>query len=156
MHHLTFNLKNKIMIRTLLSMLNDEALQTRVMETANGLRKAYSDVMNNLNSTFVEEDGNYVYVLNVPNALTSADVNVEYDDETNSVSIEVSHKCGNASYKMTSHETLPYDADPDTMSATVVNGVFTLIVEKRPEPETEIINEPQVDPIKVAIKRKNK
>ena len=142
------------MIRTLLSMLNDEALQTRVMETANGLRKAYSNVMNNLNSTFVEEDGNYVYVLNVPNALTSADVNVEYDDETNSVSIEVSRKCGNASYKMTSYETLPYNADPDTMSATVVNGVFTLIVEKRPEPEV-VESKIQDDPIKITIKRKH-
>jgi hypothetical protein len=42
------------------------------------------------------------------------------------------------------------------MSATVVNGVFTIVVEKLPEPEPEAIVEPSVDPIKVVIKKKNK
>lgn len=142
------------MIRTLLSMLNDERLYARFAKTANGLREAYSNVMNNINSTFVEEDGNYVYSLNVPTELTSADVNVEYDDETKSVTVEIEHKHGNTSYKMTTYETLPVDANIDTMSATVVNGVFTIVVEKLPEPEAII--EPSVDPIKVVIKKKNK
>lgn len=144
------------MIRTLLSMLNDERLYARFAKTANGLREAYSNVMNNINSTFVEEDGNYVYSLNVPTELTSADVNVEYDDETKSVTVEIEHKHGNTSYKMTTYETLPSDANIDTMSATVVNGVFTIVVEKLPEPEPEAIIEPSVDPIKVVIKKKNK
>jgi HSP20 family molecular chaperone IbpA len=144
------------MIRTLLSMLNDERLYARFAKTANGLREAYSNVMNNINSTFVEEDGNYVYSLNVPTELTSADVNVEYDDETKSVTVEIEHKHGNTSYKMTTYETLPSDANIDTMSATVVNGVFTIVVEKLPEPEPEAIVEPSVDPIKVVIKKKNK
>lgn len=144
------------MIRTLLSMLNDERIYARFAKTANGLREAYSNVMNNINSTFVEEDGNYVYSLNVPTELTSADVNVEYDDETKSVTVEIEHKHGNTSYKMTTYETLPSDANIDTMSATVVNGVFTIVVEKLPEPEPEAIVEPSVDPIKVVIKKKNK
>ena len=146
------------MIRTLLSMLNDERIYARFAKTANGLREAYSNVMNNINSTFVEEDGNYVYTLNVPTELTSADVNVEYDDETKSVTVEIEHKHGNASYKMTTYETLPSDANIDTMTATVVNGVFTIVVEKlpEPEPEPEAITEPSVDPIKVVIKKKNK
>lgn len=144
------------MIRTLLSMLNDERLYARFAKTANDLREAYSNVMNNINSTFVEEDGNYVYSLNVPTELTSADVNVEYDDETKSVTVEIEHKHGNTSYKMTTYETLPADANIDTMSATVVNGVFTIVVEKLPEPEPEAIVEPSVDPIKVVIKKKNK
>lgn len=144
------------MIRTLLSMLNDERIYARFAKTANGLREAYSNVMNNINSTFVEEDGNYVYSLNVPTELTSADVNVEYDDETKSVTVEIEHKHGNTSYKMTIYETLPSDANIDTMSATVVNGVFTIVVEKLPEPKPEAIIEPSVDPIKVVIKKKNK
>lgn len=144
------------MIRTLLSMLNDERIYARFAKTANGLREAYSNVMNNINSTFVEEDGNYVYSLNVPTELTSADVNVEYDDETKSVTVEIEHKHGNTSYKMTTYEILPSDANIDTMSATVVNGVFTIVVEKLPEPEPEAIVEPSVDPIKVVIKKKNK
>jgi HSP20 family molecular chaperone IbpA len=144
------------MIRTLLSMLNDEKLRTRFAESANGLCKAYSDVMNNLNSTFEEEDNNYVYVLNVPESLTTNDVNVEYDDETRLVTVEITNKVGNSTYSMTNVEMLPINADPDTMSATVVNGVFTLIVDKMPEVEPEPEVEPYVEPIKVTIKRKNK
>lgn len=144
------------MFRTLLSMLNDEKLRTRFAESTNGLCKAYSDVMNNLNSTFEEEDNNYVYVLNVPESLTTNDVNVEYDDETRLVTVEITNKVGNSTYSMTNVEMLPINADPDTMSATVVNGVFTLIVDKMPEVEPEPEVEPYVEPIKVTIKRKNK
>jgi HSP20 family molecular chaperone IbpA len=144
------------MFRTLLSMLNDEKLRTRFAESANGLCKAYSDVMNNLNSTFEEEDNNYVYVLNVLESLTTNDVNVEYDDETRLVTVEITNKVGNSTYSMTNVEMLPINADPDTMSATVVNGVFTLIVDKMPEVEPEPEVEPYVEPIKVTIKRKNK
>lgn len=138
------------MFRTLLSMLKDESIRTQVMDATDSLRKAYSNVMYNLNSTFEEEDNNYVYVLNVPESLTTNDVNVEYDDETRLVTVEITNKVGNSTYSMTNVEMLPINADPDTMSATVVNGVFTLIVEKMPEVE------PEVGPIKVTIKRKNK
>jgi HSP20 family molecular chaperone IbpA len=112
--------------------------------------------MNNLNSTFEEEDNNYVYVLNVPESLSTNDVNVEYDDETRLVTVEITNKVGNSTYSMTNVEMLPINADPDTMSATVVNGVFTLIVDKMPEVEPEPEVEPYVEPIKVTIKRKNK
>lgn len=144
------------MFRTLLSMLNDESIRTQVMDATNSLRKAYSNVMYNLNSTFEEEDNNYVYVLNVPESLTTNDVNVEYDDETRLVTVEITNKVGNSTYSMTTVEMLPINADPDTMSATVVNGVFTLIVDKMPEVEPEPEVEPYVEPIKVTIKRKNK
>lgn len=144
------------MIRTLLSMLNDEKLRTRIAESTNGLCKAYSDVMNNLNSKFEEDGDNYVFVLNVPNGTTSADINVEYDDETNMVTVEVSRKSGNFSSKMSFSETLPYDADIDTMKATVVNGVFTIVVDKLPEAEPETVDEANVDPITVEVKRKNR
>jgi HSP20 family molecular chaperone IbpA len=144
------------MIRTLLSMLNDEKLRTRFTESANGLCKAYSDVMNNLNSKFEEEGDNYVFVLNVPNGTTSADINVEYDDETNMVTVEMTRKGGTFSSKMSFGEMLPCDADIDTMKATVVNGVFTIVVDKLPEVVEAVEPEVPVDPIKVEIKRKRK
>lgn len=144
------------MFRTLLSLLNDESLQARVMETANGLRKAYSNVYSNFDASFEEEGDNYVFVLNVPEGITSADVNVEYDDETNLVTVEMSRKTNNFSSMMSWAETLPVNADPDTLSATVTNGVFTLIVDKFPEPvEAEEVDE-SVDPIVVKVKRKNR
>lgn len=144
------------MIRTLLSMLNDEKLRTRFAESANGLCKAYSDVMSNLNSKFEEEGDNYVFVLNVPNGTTSADINVEYDDETNMVTVEMTRKSGSFSSKMSFGEMLPSDADIDTMKATVVNGVFTIVVDKLPEVVEAVEPEVSVDPIKVEIKRKRK
>lgn len=150
-----FKNKNN-MFRTLLSLLNDDGLQTRVSEAANSLRKAYSNVYGNFGASFEEEEGNYVFVLNVPDGMTSADVNVEYDDETNLVTVEMSRKTNNFSSNMSWVETLPKDADPDTLSATVVNGVFTLVVDKLPEPEPEPVEEAKADSIVVEVKRKNR
>jgi hypothetical protein len=53
-------------------------------------------------------------------------------------------------------EMLPCDADIDTMKATVVNGVFTIVVDKLPEVVEAVEPDVPVDPIKVEIKRKRK
>lgn len=144
------------MIRTLLSALNNADLRSELMETAASLRKTYSNLVSNATATFEEEGDSYVMVINVPETLTSSDVNVEYDDETNSVSVETHYKRGNLTYGMTVVETLPEDADVDTLAATVTNGVFTIVVDKLPV--EELVEEPevQVDPVKVTIKRKRK
>ena len=59
---------------------------------------------------------------------------------------------------MMATETLPANADADTLAATVTNGVFTLVVDKLPEPVKEEAPEEAapIDPIVVPIKRKNK
>ena len=145
------------MFRTLLSMLNDELICTRVADTANRLAKAYMDASANLDATFEEEGDNYVFVLNVPSDVTSSNVNVEYDDETNMVTVEVTREGEKFSSNMSISETLPANADPDTLSATVTNGVFTLVVDKLPEVvEAEPVAEAVVDPIVVSVKRKNR
>ena len=141
------------MLRTLLSMLNDRDYLSEVRETLSGLKQAYANTL----SSFEEEGDSYVMVLNVPEGLTSSDVNVEYDDETNTVTIETNYERGSVVYSMKATETLPDDADVDTMAATVVNGVFTLVVDKLPEPvEGETQEVAPIDPIVVPIKRKNK
>ena len=142
------------MLRTLLSMLNDRDYLSEVRETLSGLKQAYANTL----SSFEEEGDSYVMVLNLPERLTSSDVNVEYDDEANTVTVETNYKRGSIAYSMKATETLPADADVDTMAATVTNGVFTLIVNKLPEPVKEEAPEEAapVDPIVVPIKRKNK
>ena len=141
------------MLRTLLSMLNDRDYLSEVRETLNGLKQAYANTL----SSFEEEGDSYVMVLNVPEGLTSSDVNVEYDDEANTVTVETNYERGSVVYSMKATETLPADADVDTMAATVVNGVFTLVVDKLPEPvEEEIPEVAPIDPVVVPIKRKNK
>ena len=142
------------MLRTLLSMLNDRDYLSELRESLNSLKQACTDTL----STFEEEGDSYVMVLNVPEGLTSSDVNVEYDDEANTVTVETNYKRGSIAYSMKATETLPADADVDTMAATVTNGVFTLVVNKLPEPVKEEAPEEAapVDPIVVPIKRKNK
>ena len=142
------------MFRTLLSMLNDRDYLSEVRESLCSLKQACADTL----SSFEEEGDSYVMVLNVPEGLTSSDVNVEYDDEANTVTVETNYKRGSIAYSMKATETLPADADVDTMAATVTNGVFTLVVNKLPEPVKEEAPEEAapVDPIVVPIKRKNK
>ena len=142
------------MLRTLLSILNDRNYLSEIRESLNSLKQACTDTL----STFEEEGDSYVMVLNVPEGLTSSDVNVEYDDEANTVTVETNYKRGSIAYSMKATETLPADADVDTMAATVTNGVFTLVVNKLPEPVKEEAPEEAapVDPIVVPIKRKNK
>ena len=141
------------MLRTLLSMLNDRDYLSEVRETLSGLKQAYANTL----SSFEEEGDSYVMVLNVPEGLTSSDVNVEYDDEANTVTVETNYERGSVVYSMKAIETLPADADVDTMAATVVNGVFTLVVDKLPEPvEEETPEVAPIDPVVVPIKRKNK
>ena len=140
------------MLRTLLSMLNDRDYLSEVRETLNGLKQAYANTL----SSFEEEGDSYVMVLNVPEGLTSSDVNVEYDDEANTVTVETNYERGSVVYSMKATETLPDDADVDTMAATVVNGVFTLVVDKLPETVQEVPEAAPIDPVVVPIKRKNK
>ena len=142
------------MFRTLLSMLNDRDYLSELRESLNSLKQACTDTL----STFEEEGDSYVMVLNVPEGLTSSDVNVEYDDEANTVTVETNYKRGSIAYSMKATETLPADADVDTMAATVTNGVVTLVVNKLHEPVKEEAPEEAapVDPIVVPIKRKNK
>ena len=142
------------MFRTLLSMLNDRDYLSEVRESLSSLKQACTDTL----SSFEEEGDSYVMTLNVPEGLKSSDVNVEYDDETNTVTVETSYKRGSVAYSMKATETLPANADADTMAATVTNGVFTLVVDKLPEPVTDEAPEETapIDPIVVPIKRKNK
>ena len=140
------------MLRTLLSMLNDKDYLSEVRETLNGLKQAYTNTL----SSFEEEGDSYVMVLNVPEGLTSSDVNVEYDDEANTVTVETNYERGSVVYSMKATETLPADADVDTMAATVVNGVFTLVVDKLPETVQAVPEVAPIDPVVVPIKRKNK
>ena len=142
------------MFRTLLSMLNDRDYLSEVRESLSSLKQACADTL----SGFEKEGDSYVMALNVPEGLTSSDVNVEYDDEANTVTVETKYERGSVVYSMKATETLPADADVDTMTATVVNGVFTLVVDKLPEPVKEEVTEEAapIDPIVVPIKRKNK
>ena len=141
------------MLRTLLALLNDADLQCRA-------RKAYNEVVKpfiNFGPSFEEEGNSYILVDNLPDGFTGENVNVEVDEDENTITVEVAYKTENTSFRRTFTEVLPTDADLDTLTARVDNGVLTVVVDRRPEPEPE--PEPEtnsVDPTHVEIKRKRK
>ena len=143
------------MLRTLLTLLNDADLQYRA-------RKAYNEVVKpfiNFGSSFEEEENSYILVDNLPDGFTGENVNVEVDEDENTITVDVAYKTENSSFRRTFTETLPTDADLDTLTARVDNGVLTVVVDKLPEPEPEPESKPEtnsVDPTHVEIKRKRK
>ena len=140
------------MFKTMLSLLSDRDFQCRA-------RKSLNDFINqlNFNSAFEREDDTYVMVLNVPSQTTGNDVDVEYDEDTNVLTVRYSFENGSVSFANTVSETLPEDADVDTLNARVVNGVLTVTVDALPEPEPEEeVLEEDVDPTVITVKRKKK
>lgn len=143
------------MLRTLLTLLNDADLQCRA-------RKAYNEVVKpfiNFGSSFEEEGNSYILVDNLPDGFTGENVNVEVDEDENTITVDVAYKTENSSFRRTFTETLPTDADLGTLTARVDNSVLTVVVDKLPEPEPEPESKPEtnsVDPTHVEIKRKRK
>ena len=141
------------MSSTFLTLLSDADLQCR-------MRKAYDEVVKpfiNFGSSFEDEGNSYVLVDNLPDGFTGENVNVEVDEDENLITVEVAYKTENTSFRKTFTEVLPTDADLDTLTARVDNGVLTIVVDRLPEPEPE--SEPvtdSVDPTYVEIKRKRK
>ena len=140
------------MLRTMLSLLGDKEFQCRA-------RKSLTDFVNQLNfkSAFELEGDTYVMVLNVPESITGNDIDVEYDEETNTLSVQYAIENSRVSFSNTVIETLPENADIETLNARVVNGVLTVTVDALPEqvPVEEVVEE-TVDPTVVIIKRKDK
>lgn len=141
------------MLRTLMTLLNDADLQCRA-------RKAFDEVLKpfvDFGSSFEEEGDSYLLTLNVPDAVKGENVNVEYDEDENTLTVETTYETKNSTFIRRVTETLPLDANVETLSARVDNGVLTVLVDKMPEPEPE--DEPvtdSVDPTYVEIKRKRK
>lgn len=144
------------MFRTLMTLL-DGVDYTELQSRA---RKAYEDYLKpfvDFGSSFEEEGDSYVMVLNVPQTTTGENVEVEYDDNDNCLSVSVTYENDNVTYSRTVRETLPSNADVETLSARVVNGVLSVVVDKLPEPEPEMeAEEICSDPTYVEIKRKKK
>ena len=139
------------MFRTMLALLSDADFQCRA-------RKSFNDFVNqlNFNSAFEREGDTYVMVLNVPENATGNDVDVEYDEDTNVLSVRYAYESKHLNLSNTVSETLPEDADVETLTARVVNGVLTVTVDALPEPEVEEVVEEHVDPTVVTVKRTRK
>jgi HSP20 family molecular chaperone IbpA len=95
-------------------------------------------------------------VLNVPSQTVGSDIDVEYDEDNNTLSVSYSFNNKSVSFSNTVVETVPEDADTDTINARVVNGVLTVTMDVLPEVEEELDEVDHVDPTFVSVKRKTK
>jgi HSP20 family molecular chaperone IbpA len=143
------------MFRTLLSILDNPHYEDVFS------RKIYTSFpFKNSSTSFEEEGDSYIKVINLPDGMKHNNVNVEYDEDDRTLTVELTDSTEYSSYSSKFTETLPSDADVDTISARVDSNVLTIVIDKLPEPEinedceeeTNVVNEPII----IDVKRKKK
>lgn len=138
------------MLRTLLSILNSpyyEDFFSRKIDT--------SFPFKNLSTPFEEEGVSYIKVINLPDGMKHNNVNVEYNEDDRTLTVELTDSTEYSSYSSKFIERLPSDADVNTISARVDSNVLTIVVDKLPETD---VNEDceEEKPIIIDVKRKKK
>lgn len=144
-------------------MFNFKSLYSSILENS----KEFEDALNLVKEMFLPltESNNefeledpvcgkptYVLVLKVPQSVTNKNVDIEYDEEKNTIGISYSVKLGeDSSTSVALEKPLPVDSNPETLSAVVVNGVLTVTVE---QDKSKLAKElPEESSIKVGIRR---
>ena len=84
---------------------------------------------------FSEEKDLYVLTCPFMDNLTAKDVRVTYDNKDNVILISASKKTGTTRYSQSSLNTVPDDADCDTLDANLFDGVLTVTVKRVAKPE---------------------
>lgn len=79
--------------------------------------------------SFIKENGSYIMAVILPEGIKSENINIEYDDEENTLTVGFSYKERNVSYSKTATEIVPFDADINTLSARVDGKVLTIVVD---------------------------
>ena len=141
------------MLNSLIRLFDDsnlEVLENRLSAGLDRLKKTFGACF-----TSLEDKGEYYeLVLDVADDAKASNVNVEFDDETRELSVEYKYEAKNYNTSSTVVETLPANADEDTISAHVEDGKLTITVEKKEEAEEE--PEEQIDEREVRVNRKNR
>lgn len=143
------------MFRTLLSILDNPYYEDVFS------RKIYTSFpFKNLSTSFEEEGDSYIKVINLPYGMKHNNINVEYDEDNKTLTVELTDSTEHSSYSSKFTETLPSDADVDTISARVDSNVLTIVIDKLPEPEVNEDCEEETnvatEPIIIDVKRKKK
>lgn len=147
-------------------MFNFKPLYSSILEN----KKEFEDALNLVKEMFLPltESNNkfeletpvngkptYVLVMNVPQSVTNRNVDIEYDEAKNIISISYSAKLvEDSTTSMALTKPLPADSNPETLSAVVVNGVLTVTVE---QDKSKLVKEtPEESSTKVNIRRVNR
>lgn len=137
------------MFNSLIQLLSDSELENRLWGTLNRCLTPFSG----LDSSFDKTEDGYNLVLDVAKDATASNVSVDFDDETHILTVAYNYKNVNSTTSTTIKETLPDDADEETLEATVADGKLTITVKRRVDPVCEDDATPQ-DPTVVPIRRK--
>jgi len=103
----------------------------------NQFNHAVKSYFGNVESSLKKTDKGYELVVPVAVDATAKNVTVDFDDEDRLLTINYSYKSKNCSTATTVSETLPEDADADTLSASVVDGELKVSVDFLPKKEVE-------------------
>ena len=138
-------------MRNLLKLLGDldvETLESRLNAGIERFKKTFGAYF----TSFEDKEDHYELVMDVADDAKASNVTVDYDDDTRSLNIEYNYESKNFKSKSVVNETLPADADTDTIEAVVENGKLTITVEKLLD--AEVPEEEEVDDRVVKINRK--
>lgn len=103
----------------------------------NQFNHAVKSYFGNVESSLKKTDKGYELVVPVANDATAKNVTVDFDDEDRLLTINYSYKSKNCSTTTTVSETLPKDADADTLSASVIDGELKISVDFLPKKEVK-------------------
>lgn len=140
------------MLTELISLLNnyDSTFENRLSAGIDRFKKAFGAYFTSLE----DKDDHYELVLDVAEDAKASNVKVDFDDETRELSVDYKYESKNCTSRSTIVETLPVDADEDSIEASVENGVLTILIGKKEVIEAE--PEKEVDDTVVKINRKNR
>ena len=140
------------MLNSLVKLLGDYDfgyLENRLNAGLERLKKTFGAYF----TSFDEVDDHYELVMDVADDAKASNVTVDYEDETRELTIEYKYETENYKSQSVVKETLPEDADPDTIEAIVEDGKLTITILKLEEPEEEEVEE-EVDDRVVKVNRK--
>lgn len=118
------------MLNSLIRLLDDSNLnylENRLSGGIDRLKKAFGASF----STIEDKGDHYELVLDVAADAKASNVTVDFDDDTRELSIEYKYEAKNYSNISSIVETLPYDADEDSIEATVDDGKLTILIQKK-------------------------
>ena len=118
------------MLNSLIRLLDDSNLnylENRLSAGIDRFKKSFGAIFTSLE----DKDDHYELALDVAEDAKASNVDIDYDDETRELTVEYKYESKNYNSKSVITETLPFDADEDTIEATIEDGKLTILIDKK-------------------------
>ena len=97
----------------------------------------FTDELKNISSFEMVDDFKYEAKINIDKRITSDNINIELNEENNSVTLSYGYSSEGSKISMSMTETLPKNVDYDSMKAVLNNGELTISFETKEEEQNE-------------------